>query len=273
MQQPHAGPADPLQATPPAPSADPAAADDRHRGPAPHDDAAAPPPDLQTARLAALGFMMASVCHELSSPLSTVRSVVQLLRAEPWPSPELLRRSLDSLQANVDRLLEISRRLLDFSRPGDEPHAVFAVSQVLDEALAAARADVRFERIRFTVRHDPQARVLGHAGQLREVVSNLLLNAAQAMEGSGRIDVRTACTGQGGIVDVSVADGGPGVAPEVLPRLFEPFFTTRRAQGGTGLGLAISAQIAAEHGGRLWVEPRREGGGACFHLELPGAAR
>ncbi|WP_298236384.1 ATP-binding protein [uncultured Azohydromonas sp.] len=226
---------------------------------------------LQTARLAALGFMIAGVCHEISSPLTTVRSVVQLLRSEPTPDPKLLRKSLDSIHGNVGRIMEIARRLLDSSRPGDEPRSTFAVSRAIDEALISARANGVFERIRLTVRHHPQALVRGNIGQLREVFSNLLLNASQAMDGAGQIDISTTCTSEDE-VDVCVADGGPGIPHDIAHHLFEAFFTTRKHCGGTGLGLAISAQIVSEHEGRLWFE-NRSGGGASFHVQLPRARR
>lgn len=223
--------------------------------------------NLQTARLAALGFMIAGVAHELSNPLTSVRSIVQLLRSQAQPSADMLRKGLDNIGSNVQHILDISRRLLGFSRLGDEPRSDFPLVLAVDEALASARADGLFERIKLTVRHDPLARVQGNIGQLREVFSNLLLNAAQAMDGKGQIDVRTQRT-LDGRVDVAIVDGGPGIAPEVAPRIFDAFFTTKPGGTGTGLGLAISQQILAEHGGRLWFENNRDGG-ATFHAELP----
>lgn len=223
--------------------------------------------NLQTARLAALGFMIAGVAHELSNPLTSVRSIVQLLRSQAQPNAELLRKGLDNIGSNVQRILEISRRLLGFSRLGDEPRSSFAVAVAIDEALSSARADGLFERIKLTVRHDPLALVHGNIGQLREVISNLLLNAAQAMEGKGQIDVRTQRT-LDGRVDVAIVDGGPGIAPEIASRVFDAFFTTKPGGGGTGLGLAISQQILSEHGGRLWFENNAEGG-TTFHADLP----
>jgi two-component system, NtrC family, sensor kinase len=226
--------------------------------------------NLQTARLAALGFMIAGVSHELSNPLTAVYSVVQLLRSKP-PSEEVLRKGLDSIGGNIQRILEMSRRLLTFSRLCDEPRTPFAISLAIDEALSGARADGLFERIKVTVRHDPGAEVRGNIGQLRQVFSNLLLNAAQAMEGTGQIDVRTVRT-KDGQVDVAVVDGGPGIGPAVAPKIFEAFFTTKPGGGGTGLGLAISQQILSEHGGRLWFENNRDGG-ASFHVQLPQVNR
>jgi two-component system NtrC family sensor kinase len=227
--------------------------------------------NLQTARLAALGFMIAGVSHELSNPLTSVHSIVQLLRSQSQPSEEVLRKGLDSIGGNVQRILEISRRLLSFSRLGDEPRSAFAIGLAIDEALASARADGLFERIKLTVRHDPHAEVHANIGQLREVFSNLLLNAAQAMGGSGQIDVRTQRT-RDGQVDVALTDGGPGIPAEIAPRIFEAFFTTKPSGGGTGLGLAISQQILAEHGGRLWFENNPDGG-ASFHVQLPQVSR
>jgi signal transduction histidine kinase len=220
----------------------------------------------QSVRLAALGFMIAGVSHELSNPLTSLHSVVQLLRSQDRLDADLLRRGLDSISGNVQRILEITDRLLGFSCLRDQPRAPLLIALAIDEALACARANGLFERIDLTVLHDPMAVIHGNIGQLRQVFSNLLVNAAQAMHGKGRIDVRTRRIA--GRVDVAVADSGPGIASDVAPRIFDAFFTTRPSGGGTGLGLAISQQILKEHGGRLWFENNPDGG-ASFHAELP----
>jgi signal transduction histidine kinase len=109
--------------------------------------------------------------------------------------------------------------------------------------------------------------VAGDRDQLEQVFTNIFLNAAQAMNGSGRLVISTRRIAPAQ-AEVSVHDSGPGIAPGHLPRLFEPFFTTKPAGQGTGLGLAISNEIAAEHGGNLRAENHPEGG-ACFYLTLP----
>lgn len=222
--------------------------------------------DVQTARLAALGFMVAGVCHEVTNPLTSLHSIVQLLKAEPHPSQELLNKGLDNISVNVRRILDISRRLVRFSRAGEEPRCRFVLDEILEEALFVLRSDDMLHGIELLYTPDPAAQVFGNPGQVREIFVNLFVNAAQAMGGRGRLWVSTRCTAS--TVEVLVRDNGPGVPPEVAPRIFEPFFTTRAASNGTGLGLAICAEIAHEHRGRVELVDA-PAPGASFRVSLP----
>jgi signal transduction histidine kinase len=223
--------------------------------------------DAQTMRLASLGFMVAGVSHELANPLAAIYSMVQILQSNRDVAPEALHKGLASIGANVKRMLDVSRRLVGFSRVGDEPRAPFRVDDAVDEAIAVLRQDRDFGQIEIERRPDPQALVYGNQGQIQEVLYNLLLNAVQAMQGHGRLSVgcRRAAERR---IEVAVGDSGPGIPAHLLPRIFEPFFTTKAVGQGTGLGLAISREIAHEHGGtiRLASGP---GSGACFCVELP----
>lgn len=222
--------------------------------------------DLQTTRLAALGFMVAGVCHEITNPLTSLKSMVQILSSEKEPDRALLERGLQTIARDVHRLLEITRRLVKYSRTGDEPLRPFAIDDAVVEALAVLRQGELLARVR--VRHDPEpaARVVGHLGQIREVLLNLLVNALQAMGGEGRLAIETRVHGR--CVEVRVQDSGPGVPADVAQRIFEPFFTTHPDTDGTGLGLAICMEIAVEHGGRIELLGS-SGEGATFRLTLP----
>ena len=222
--------------------------------------------DVQTARLAALGFMVAGVCHELSNPLTSLRSVVQILRSEKQLCQETLQKGLSNIAASVGKILDISRRLVLFSRVGDEPRSQFALDVSIDEALQAMRQEKLLDRIEVQWNADPKALVLGNAGQLSEVFLNLFMNAAQAMDGAGCLRIDTASAGK--TVVVVISDTGPGISDTVLARMFEPFFTTKPSGQGTGLGLAISSEIVLEHGGTLKAE-RRVPHGVSFRVELP----
>ena len=223
--------------------------------------------DVQTARLAALGFMVAGVSHEISNPLTSLNSVVQILRSQPQLRPELLAKGLDNIAASVGKLLDISRRLVRFSRVGDEPRSRFAVDVAVGEALQVLRYDGLLGGVALHWQADDAACVSGNATQVSEVFLNLLLNAVQAMEGGGRLDIETSCDAS--TVSVVLHDSGPGISEAVLPRLFEPFFTTRSRSNGTGLGLAISREIVLEHAGTLVAEPAAQG--ARFRVKLPRA--
>jgi signal transduction histidine kinase len=219
----------------------------------------------QTARLAALGFMVAGVCHEVANPLTAIHSMVQLLQSGPLP-PETLDRGLSNIASNVQRLLAITRKLNDFSRASSAPRRPTPLDEPILEALQNVRQDPLFREIDIEHERCPAARVACIQDQLSQVYANVLLNAAQAMDGRGRITIASKTTGV--FAEVSIRDTGPGIAPGYLSRLFEPFFTTKAAGQGTGLGLAISNEIVLEHGGAIRAENHTEGG-ACFHVILP----
>jgi two-component system, NtrC family, sensor kinase len=226
-----------------------------------------PPADAQTARLAALGFMVAGVCHEVTNPLTSLHSIVQILRSERQPSRELLDKGLNNIAVNVKRILDISRRLVTFSRVGDEPRARFAVDEAVEEALYVVRHEGLMQHVELQRQVDAGAIVFGSIGQAREIFLNLLVNAVQAMDGRGMLRVATRLVGEQ--VEVTIADSGPGVPEALRARIFEPFFTTKGETRGTGLGLAISNEIALEHGGS--IELRESGRGAAFCVVLPRA--
>jgi two-component system NtrC family sensor kinase len=223
--------------------------------------------DAQTARLASLGFMVAGVSHELSNPLAAIYSMVQILQSKRDVAPETLEMGLANIAANVKRMLEVSRRLVGFSRVSDEPRAPFRVDEAVDDAIAVLRQDRSFGQIEVDHRPDPDALVFGNQGQIQQVFYNIFLNAIQAMQGRGRLSIVTRRELAGG-VEVIVRDSGPGIPSHILPRIFEPFFTTKLAGQGTGLGLSISSEIAQEHGGTIRAENGTEAG-ACFLVQMP----
>lgn len=229
----------------------------------------APAPDAtsaQTARLASLGFMVAGVCHEVSNPLSAIYSMVQILRSQRRVSHEVLDQGLANIQVNVHRLIDVARRLTNFSRVGDEERRPFQIDWAVEEALLLARQHAAFGAIRIDHQPEPRAVVFGRAGQLQQVVYNIVLNAIQILRGSGHIRVAVSCAASG--VEIAILDNGPGIRPTDLARIFDPFFTTKPSGEGTGLGLAISNEIVAEHGGSIRAEnsiPQ----GATFYVQLP----
>lgn len=223
--------------------------------------------ELQRDRLASLGFMVAGVCHEISNPLTAVQSMMQMLLGRSDVSAEALQKGLKIVSDNVRRVMDISRRLVDFSRVGDEPRVPLEIDASIIEAIVLLRQGLRNDAV--TVEHFPElgALVMGNAGQLQEVIYNILINAAHAVGDAGRIFVTTAVTGDRRVL-VRISDTGPGIPEDVLPRIFEPFFTTRSSGQGTGLGLAIAYEFVREHGGELRAFNNPHGG-ATFEIELP----
>jgi C4-dicarboxylate-specific signal transduction histidine kinase len=227
-----------------------------------------PGADPQTTRLASLGFMVAGVCHEVSNPLAAIHSMVQILQSKRGASPEIFERGLASISSNIARVLGITRTLTDFSRVNDDPMRSVALSQVVEEAASLLKHRTGPNAILLDVAVADDALVRARSGELEQVVFNILLNAAQAMDGRGRVTVAGAR--HGARVRLAIRDEGPGIAAENLGRIFEPFFTTKNG-AGAGLGLAISSEIVHELGGDLRAE-NDPGAGACFRIDLPAAA-
>jgi C4-dicarboxylate-specific signal transduction histidine kinase len=226
----------------------------------------APPTDAQTQRLASLGFMLASVCHEISNPLAAIHSMLQILQSKRGVSPETLDKGLASIASNIARVLAITRKLGDFSRVGADAPAPVVLDAAVEAAIGLLRYSEQAPEVEVSYRGAPGAAVLARGGQLEQVIFNILLNAAQAMRGSGRVEAH-AVVHQGELT-LSIRDNGPGIAAEHLARVFDPFFTTKPPGEGTGLGLAISYEIAHELGGAIRASNREEGG-ALFETTLP----
>lgn len=226
--------------------------------------------NAQTQRLASLGFMLASICHEVSNPLAAISSMVQILQSKRGVSPETLEKGLASIASNIARVHAITKKLGDFSRvTGARPGPV-----AIDDAVAEATALLRYAACGAAISVDyrgvPGATVLARPEELQQVLFNILLNAAQAMQGAGRIEAQ-ARPDAAGTITLSVRDTGPGIPAGHLGRVFEPFFTTKQPGEGTGLGLAISYEIAHELGGTIRASNHPQGG-ACFEVVLPACS-
>ncbi len=226
--------------------------------------------EIQRERLAALGFMVAGVCHELANPLTAINSTVQLLREQPACPPALLEKGLANIAANVQRVLRISRKLNDFSRASDDARALLNLRTAMDEAVSLLRQDGLMQTVDVVCTLDDATVVHADAGQLQQVFCNVLTNAAQAMQGAGALYIGDSqCDGR--FIEIAIRDTGPGIAERDLPRLFEPFFSTKPSGQGTGLGLAISNEIVLSHGGSMRAG-NSAAGGACFYIRLPAVA-
>ncbi len=214
--------------------------------------------------LAALGKLLAGVAHEVRNPLAAIRSTVQL-----WQRlPETTRTadSLASLVGAVDRINALVGRLLLFARADTAEREPVDLNGILTETLELIGAKAGEQGV--VLETDCAAElpsVLGSAAGLRQVALNLLTNSLQAMPGGGRLRCTTRALPGRRSVEVRIADTGPGIAAEVRPHLFEPFFTTRA--DGTGLGLALCREIVLDHGGTIELvdEP-----GTVFRVILPG---
>jgi two-component system NtrC family sensor kinase len=228
---------------------------------------------LQTERLAALGQMVSGVAHELSNPLTSILGYAQrlLLRDDAGTHFEEIRR----IFTEAERAGAILRRMLLAARESAPERRAVPLNAIVQRTIELQRFSLAAERIRVDVQLEADLpQVIGDAGQLQQVLMNLLGNARQAIEGQGHggtIRVRTRRT-EDNRVRLEVSDSGPGIPESILSRIFDPFFTTKPAGVGTGLGLSIALSLVREHGGQVHVLSPR-GSGAEFIVELPAAGQ
>jgi PAS domain S-box-containing protein len=224
----------------------------------------------QSEKMAALGGLLAGVAHELNNPLSVVIGQATLLM-EGSGEPKVVTRAEKIFKA-ADRCARIVKSFLALARRKPPERKPVDINSVINGALELLGYQLRTGNIETELDLAPHLpEVTGDSDQLTQVITNLVLNAAQAMEdwsGPRRISVRS--KGDSGRVTISITDTGPGVPTEIRSRIFEPFFTTKGNKGGTGVGLSLCINIVASHGGQLLVE-EPPGGGAAFIIDLPAA--
>jgi signal transduction histidine kinase len=232
---------------------------------------------VQSERLATVGRLAASVMHEVNNPLAFVRANLNFIQTEVFTQPlaPALREGLEEVFAEtrlgMERIQQIVQDLKGFSHSMDaEAACECALVDVVEDA--ARLASIRLKSVaELKIEVSPELpRVFIMPRRLAQVLLNLLVNAGDALEEAKvpRGEVRVHGEVRGQRVMLVVEDNGPGFSPEVLPRLFEAFFTTKGADKGTGLGLSISRELVERFGGTLVAENRQEGG-ARLRIELP----
>src|SRR5215831_881808 len=226
---------------------------------------------IQAEKLAAMGQMLAGVAHELNNPLTAVLGVTELLR-ERAPDDESFKRQLDLTHRQARRAARIVQNLLEFSRPASAQKKLLDVNNLVERTLQLHEHSLRRNNIEVDFRPDTSlAGVTGDANQLIQVFLNLVSNAEQAIREvreSGHLQIRPGRVGDR--LSIRFQDDGVGIRAESLPRVFDPFYTTKRPGGGTGLGLSICMSIVREHGGIIEAEALPAGGSA-FTVFLPPA--
>lgn len=226
-------------------------------------------------RLALLGRLAASVAHELRNPLAHLKATLQYVLKEailPSAAPPDITEAFDEMLAGVDRMASLVDNLRGTSRRPSRSTETVDPNQLVQRARALVLPQLK-HRLRVDVELSDVAPLQVDSGRILQILINLLVNAAQAIEQTpreGRVVVRT--RQQDGFVIIEVADNGSGIPVEVAGHIFQPFFTTKGEGEGTGLGLSISRQIAREHGGELSFEST-PGAGSTFALRLPIARR
>jgi signal transduction histidine kinase/CheY-like chemotaxis protein len=252
--------------------------------------------ELQQAdKMISLGILVSGVAHEINNPNNFImlntriledswKSVMPILDAHYEESgdfamgglpylemKEAVPKLLSGITGGTQRIMRIVEDLKDYARyqPG-EVRAPLDVNQTLERAIALVSNQIRHSTSRFSVSYGEDLPMIqGDWQKIEQVIINLIQNACQALPDPGRaLSVRSCLDRQAGLVAITVADEGTGIPKAILPRIMDPFFTTRRETGGVGLGLSVSSKIVRDHGGRLTVDSQ-EGKGTTFTVGLP----
>jgi two-component system sensor kinase FixL len=227
---------------------------------------------IHVSRISAMGTMASTLAHELNQPITAIANYAEAVRdllAVPDPGDlPMIREALDDTAREALRAGHIVRRLREFVARGDVEKSIEKLPELINEAAALGLLGAREQGVETRFDLDPYASpVLVDRVQIQQVLINLVRNAVEAMQGGEprRLTITSRADAEPGLVRVTVADTGPGVAPEAAGQLFTAFFSTKSE--GMGLGLSICRTIIEANGGRIWMEPGR-GGGTEFHFTL-----
>jgi two-component system, LuxR family, sensor kinase FixL len=227
---------------------------------------------LHASRLSVMGQMASTMAHELNQPLTAVINYLEAARHLLAGGPESAERVgslMERAVGQAERGGDVIRKLRQFVGKGETDRRIESLNKLVEEALALALVGARQTGVRVTLELDPGLPpVVVDSVQIQQVVLNLVRNAVEAMETVKRreLTIATRAAAETGMAEVDIIDSGPGIAPELGDRLFQPFVTTKKT--GMGLGLSICRDIVEAHHGRLTAEPNPSGG-AIFRLTLP----
>jgi two-component system NtrC family sensor kinase len=226
---------------------------------------------VQSEKLSAVGEFVAGVTHELNNPLTSVIGFAELLQQSDVS--ERHRRFLDLIVNSAQRCHKIVQGLLSFARQHKPERKAVKVRELIEATIGILQYQMRTSNIEVSTNFDPHLpKVMADPHQLQQVFLNIINNARQAIEAfrpKGLIRITTETCESG--VRLKFQDDGPGIAPENLNKIFNPFFTTKEVGKGTGLGLSLTYGIIKEHGGSIRAESK-PGEGATFIIELPSPA-
>lgn len=235
----------------------------------------AQPEILKSEKLASIGRLAAGVAHEIGNPIGVILGYLDLLKGDDLTEVEI-EDSLKRIESEIMRINEIIRQLLDFSRPASgEPRAT-SVHELLTETIEMLKPHAMMTHIQVVQALEaPVDLIWADPNQMKQVFLNILMNAADAMadtqeshshENPNTLTVASA--NKDGFIELSFADTGPGIPPEEIDRVFDPFYTTKEPGRGTGLGLSVTYKIIEETGGTIHVEST-VGKGTTFTVRIP----
>ncbi len=224
---------------------------------------------IQAEKLSSLGTMVSGMAHEINNPAQAILSMAELIQEEEDPGK--VKEFAADIVNYARHVSTVVREFASYARSaGRDGETEIDVAERLMEAVKMVRRGPYFGYVEVVTHFEALAFLRARKGEIDQVFINLISNAAQAMNGTGRLRLATAQ--EGGWIDVTIADNGPGIPPSILPKIFDPFFTTKEAGKGTGLGLSIVHKIVTKHNGTITVDST-EREGTTFRLRFPAVSQ
>jgi two-component system NtrC family sensor kinase len=233
---------------------------------------------VRSEKLASIGQLVAGIAHEINNPVNAIVNTVgpleeaigEIDNADPVVRAEVAKDVRDMVrvvQRGAQRTKAIVTALHNYSRTDEESVVDFDIDRSIDDSLELLRHLLKLN-VTVVKQLGEVGRVRGHAGQINQVFMNLLTNAAQAVSGRDNATITIETSGDAESVVVKIRDNGPGIPTHVLPRIWDPFFTTKDVGEGTGLGLSIVHELVERHGGTITVDTKLDEG-TMFTVTLP----
>ncbi len=223
---------------------------------------------MQAEKLVGIGTLATGIAHEINNPLAGVLGMAEAIRDED--DLETIREYSNDIIRYATNAANIVKELSAYSRAAtDKSNTIFDMDGVMARSLKMAKHSISFSPVEVVQDLRQDCRITGNEGEIQQVFVNLIINAVQAMEGSGKLRLR--CYRHGNRIRAEVSDTGPGIPPEYLNHIYDPFFTTKPVGIGTGLGLYVTYGIVSKHKGTIDVDTVPEKG-ASFVLSFPASA-
>ncbi len=228
---------------------------------------------MQAQKLGSIGMLASSITHEFNNILTTIINYSKMgVRHKDAATRD---KAFDKILAAGQRASKITTGLLSYARAKGDRLEPMSLVLLVRDVLALVEKDLQIHRVRLETQFEGEPHAAVNPSQVQQVLLNLIINARQSMEGGGALVVGVRTNDQDQMAEISIRDTGSGIPAEKLPRIFDPFYSTKDAdragQGGTGLGLALCKQIIDAHRGRIRVESL-VGRGTTFTLRFPLAA-
>ncbi len=221
---------------------------------------------LQSEKLAAMGRLTSQIAHELNNPIYGIMNTLELLKTEIPPESKR-RRILELSLSEIQRLSEMLRNMLSFSKPEEEKRRPIKLDELIEGILLMMEKQMRELNIQVVTSFDPETpEIMASTNQMRQVMLNIIKNGKEAMPRGGLLTIRT--IREKGWVLIYIQDTGTGIPEEIRDKIFDAFFTTKQKVKGVGLGLSVCYGIIKDHGGEIRVESE-EGKGTTFIISLP----